>query len=45
MKDIQRAPGGTGSNDHDRCEIESKREQRQHNSRADDPQDRMKQDP
>jgi hypothetical protein len=41
MKDVQHADGGGGSDDHDRCQIESKAEQHQHDSRAHTPPDRM----
>jgi hypothetical protein len=30
MKDVQHADGGAGSDDHDRCQIESKAEEHQH---------------
>jgi len=45
MKDVQHADGGAGSDDHDRCQLESKAEKHQQDSRAHAPQDRMNHDP
>jgi catechol 2,3-dioxygenase-like lactoylglutathione lyase family enzyme len=45
MKDVQHADGGSGSDNDDRCQIESKADEHQHGSRSHAPQDRMNHDP
>ena len=45
MNDVQHTDGGSGSDDHDRCQIESKSEEYQHDSRGHAPPDRMNHDP